>query len=305
MTGNRKHKPYSRLALLAILAVMTCFVITHHSLSRKSNVDDTTISGSDIIIVNKTAAGIFATADSSSEMVTQALLAAELTVVKQIAGWYQVKVPDGYLGWIKSEDIAPHYASDKTKTKALIYEPLVNIKTQPEVNAPTITQAPLGSLLPLARETRDWCQIILPGANYGWIPTLSMKKIIGEKIPRGSGQEIIATAHKLLGTPYLWGGMTQKGIDCSGLTYWAYYVNGLQLPRDADLQYNTGEPIFLSNLVPGDLVFFSSNGPPPSHVGMYLGNGQFIHASSNTNGVAISNLKDYLTTYLGARRYIK
>jgi cell wall-associated NlpC family hydrolase len=185
-------------------------------------------------------------------------------------------------------------------------EPQVNIKEKPDGRTPTIIQAPIGCLLLLAKNENGWYQVTLPGQNQGWVPQTMAKKITdGKSIPSGSINEITATARKLLGTPYLWGGMTKAGIDCSGLMYQVYYVNGLQLPRDADQQFNIGQPVnVLSNLAPGDLVFFSTSGPPPSHVGMYLGNGLFIHASSHTKGVAISKLNDYMDIYLGARRYL-
>jgi cell wall-associated NlpC family hydrolase len=121
-----------------------------------------------------------------------------------------------------------------------------------------------------------------------------------------SGATIVATAQKYMGVPYVWGGETPDGWDCSGFTMYVMKENGITLPRTAAEQFAVGTPVDKDSLQPGDLVFFTTYKPGASHVGFYMGNGQFIHASSAAKQVTISNLADkyYTDHYIGARRYV-
>lgn len=115
---------------------------------------------------------------------------------------------------------------------------------------------------------------------------------------------IISTAKKYIGVPYLWGGTTPSGFDCSGFVQFVFKAHGISLNRTCETQYKHGTYVSKSNLQPGDLVFFQNTYKAGiSHVGIYIGNGQFIHASSS-KGVVISNLSSsyYVSHYYGARR---
>jgi peptidoglycan hydrolase-like protein with peptidoglycan-binding domain len=114
---------------------------------------------------------------------------------------------------------------------------------------------------------------------------------------------ILATSKSLIGVPYLWGGTTTSGFDCSGYTKYVFGKNGITLPRLSRDQYNMGRPVAFGSLRPGDLVFFSlNNNGQVSHVGIYIGGGQFINATTS-KGVTISSFTSYWTNiYVGARR---
>ncbi|MBN9419956.1 MAG: LysM peptidoglycan-binding domain-containing C40 family peptidase [Candidatus Eremiobacteraeota bacterium] len=114
---------------------------------------------------------------------------------------------------------------------------------------------------------------------------------------------VTRSAHRFMGTPYVFGGTSEGGIDCSGFTMRVFMMNGIRLPRTADVQYSVGSPVGKGKEEAGDLVFFETYCPGPSHVGIYLGGGNFIHASSS-RGVTVSNLSDsyYRGRYLGAKR---
>lgn len=114
---------------------------------------------------------------------------------------------------------------------------------------------------------------------------------------------IATTAKSYLGTPYAMGGTSRSAIDCSGFTMQVFASYGIKLPRTADVQFNVGKKVSRGQEQPGDLVFFETYLPGPSHVGIYLGNGQFIHASSS-RGVTITPLNGsyFGSRYLGARR---
>lgn len=117
---------------------------------------------------------------------------------------------------------------------------------------------------------------------------------------------LISTAKSLMGIPYVWGGTTTSGFDCSGFTKYVFGKNGIALPRTAAEQYNVGTSVSKSNLRAGDLVFFTTYKAGASHLGIYLGDGTFIHSSSS-KGVTITSLSNsyYSSRYIGARRVIK
>ena len=111
------------------------------------------------------------------------------------------------------------------------------------------------------------------------------------------------SALRFLGVPYVFGGTSTTGFDCSGYVQHVFAMLGIHLPRTADAQFYAGKPA-VGGPRPGDLVFFQTYLPGPSHVGIYLGNGEFAHASSH--GVMVSKLSQsyWASRYLGARRYV-
>lgn len=117
----------------------------------------------------------------------------------------------------------------------------------------------------------------------------------------------IQQAKQYMGVPYVWGGTSPSGFDCSGFVHYVMLKNNIIIPRTTELQYNAGTWVSKSSLRPGDLVFFTTYRPGPSHVGIYLGNNQFIHASSGAAKVTISDMSKayYTQRYIGAKRVIK
>ncbi|WIL21920.1 NlpC/P60 family protein [Geothrix sp.] len=123
---------------------------------------------------------------------------------------------------------------------------------------------------------------------------------------RGLRASLVESARGYLGVPYLFGGTTERGFDCSGLTGAVYRLNGLRLPRSSQAQFDAGSPVDLDSARPGDLLFFATaGGSQVSHVGMYLGQGAFIHAARSGQGIRQDDLSDryYRKTFLGARSY--
>lgn len=120
--------------------------------------------------------------------------------------------------------------------------------------------------------------------------------------------ELVKTARRFIGIPYRWGGTDQaKGFDCSGLTMVCYRLNGLNLPRVSRNQFKAGRWVAKNKLNKGDLVFFATNGGKRvSHVGMYIGNGRFIHAPRTGKTVRIEKLSNsfFTRTYMGGRSYL-
>lgn len=124
---------------------------------------------------------------------------------------------------------------------------------------------------------------------------------------RGLRASLVDTARGYLGVPYLFGGTTERGFDCSGLTGAVYRLNGLRLPRASQAQFEAGNPVDLDQARAGDLLFFATGGGGRvSHVGVYVGKGAFIHAPSAGRGICQDQLSDryYRKTFVGARTYL-
>jgi len=140
--------------------------------------------------------------------------------------------------------------------------------------------------------------------NYG----LYADGIVGHATARSIKVErIVQTGKWYLGVPYVFGGSTTKGFDCSGFTQYVMAQNRISIPRTTELQYGKGTSVSKSSLKKGDFVFFETYKPGPSHVGIYLGSDKFIHASSGAGKVIISNLFSntyYSQHYIGARRML-
>lgn len=120
-------------------------------------------------------------------------------------------------------------------------------------------------------------------------------------------EELVRSAQSFLGVPYLWGGTSvETGFDCSGLTMTVYQLNGFDLPRTSREQFAVGNPVDRSALEKGDLLFFSRGGGRVSHVGIYAGNGRFIHAAGRGKRIRMDNLSKglYSRMYVGARSYL-
>jgi cell wall-associated NlpC family hydrolase len=141
-----------------------------------------------------------------------------------------------------------------------------------------------------------------PPVNYG-APDVP----IGDSGGTGTGQSVIQEASKYLGTPYVWSGTSLTGgIDCSGFTMQVYAMFGISLPHRAAEQAQCGVAVEYSDLQPGDLVLFHTTRSGISHVGMYIGSGDFIHSSSHMGGVVISPLDSgyYNERFVCARRVL-
>jgi hypothetical protein len=155
-----------------------------------------------------------------------------------------------------------------------------------------------GNILRSEGSTGRFTKIFFPDGRTGYVLSVKVSNYsewLATRQPDAG--HILATAHEMMGRPYLWGGASGKGMDCSGYTKTVFYLNGVQLPRDANQQAEVGEEVetdsTLKNLLPGDLLFFGRKATPEqkekiTHVAIYLGNGKIIHAA---NKVEIASLR--------------
>lgn len=219
-----------------------------------------------------------------SEMVTQLLFGEHFTILEQKEEWLHIRIAhDNYEGWIiaaQSLSIKPATFEHLEKTRQpLAAQPVQQLQHKNSLSSLSIVQ---GSVLPFLRGRN----FSLETQNYEYT---------GEHIlpdpAKISRTKVVNSAKPFLNAPYLWGGRTQFGIDCSGFMQMAFRLNGMQLPRDAWQQAELGEPLsFVEESQAGDLAFFDNEEGKIIHVGLILGGGQIIHASGR---VRIDKLDHY------------
>ena len=250
--------------------------------------------------------------DGASELVTQALMGARATVLETAPnGWARVRLAD-YEGWIESGHLAaPPRASERVAVIAVPRAPLYARASGPE----TLGEVYATTVLPLTvagrRPGMGRVRVALPGGRAGWLASgdFTERPASAPFPPRGV-TAALTLARRLLGTPYLWGGVTALGIDCSGLSQLACREGGAIIPRDADQQY-AALPFVVdrASVRAGDLVYFASGGAI-THVGIALDNMTLLHARGAGQGVIITSLDpaegarsaSLAGAYAGARR---
>lgn len=172
---------------------------------------------------------------------------------------------------------------------------------------------PNGATVTVHSTSNGWSKVTYNGKD-GYVATQYLEEIPDDEVDNlpsntTEGERIVAYAKQFLGVPYVYGGASPSGFDCSGLTYYVYKQCGYSIYRTATMQMQNGVAVGRNNLEPGDLVFFyqSPSGGTIGHVGMYVGNNEFIHAPNSTTVVKIESLDTsyYAQRYAGARRIVK
>jgi hypothetical protein len=166
------------------------------------------------------------------------------------------------------------------------------------------------STLESARNAAEEIRINGIIAEYMIIRPEDYPRLAGKKMDySGLRNDLVASARGFLGVPYYWGGVSSStGFDCSGLTMSVYKLNGLNLPRTTKQQWASGHPVELKKLSKGDLVFFSTKKAREiSHVGMYIGDNEFIHSPGDGKKIRVESMRnDYFQSrYMGARTYLE
>ncbi|MBN2710010.1 MAG: C40 family peptidase [Calditrichaceae bacterium] len=240
-------------------------------------------------IVNTTYANLYKAPDFKSEMISQALLWEKLTAFEKRNDFYLVNTTDNYQGWVSETQIIASGFSVKdwkqvTSVAGAIYE-------RANANGMIIRTTTPGCRIPVLEERKGWTKTKLPDRAYGWI-----KSTITKESPCLNRGDFIKLAKRFLGIPYVWGGKTVYGFDCSGLVQIVHQLAGINIRRDAWMQYEDAD--FVSDkpdaAQPGDLYFFSKDQKRVSHVGIALGSGLILHARGyvRINSV-VSGQKDY------------
>ena len=157
-----------------------------------------------------------------------------------------------------------------------------------------------GTHLVLTHAVPGWYGVLMIDGRIGWISSGRVDLLNYNVVTRSpaflslmnteEGRRIVAAAFRFLGTPYKWGGEGPDGIDCSGFVRAVFALNGKSLPRVSREQALVGKPVPFNQLQPGDRLYFSIKGKHIDHTGIYIGNGYFIHSSSNRSCVAVDTL---------------
>jgi len=205
-------------------------------------------------------------------MPTQVLYGERVRVLARQGGWTRIAGPDqpspldplGYPGWVRSWQLGPAFAA-----------PLV--VTTKVAKLPDGTQVGFGSQVPA-----------------GVLPAVATRRLPATRAG------IVRTAEQFLGLRYLWGGLSRWGYDCSGLTWAAYRAHGITIPRDADAQVAAGRSVSLTQMLPGDLLFYEH--PVVGHVAMYVGGGKMIEAPNSRSDVRIVPVRT--SDFRGVRRFV-
>ncbi|MUP37076.1 SH3 domain-containing C40 family peptidase [Labilibaculum euxinus] len=272
-------------------------------------------------VINLSVVNLRAYPKHSAELVSQSIMGTPVRLLKEDNGWYQIQTPDKYIAWVDGAAIAQKTESEMKawrNSTRIIFIPDFEVVKDPGQNE-VVTDLVAGAILEVEKENQNSYDLSLPDGRKIQVEKSNCELLSDWKTRKLKDASILTkTAKQFLGRPYLWGGTSVKGVDCSGFVKSVYFINGIILARDASLQFLHGDTIspgqgFLK-LAEGDLIFFgrAKTDEKPmkvTHVGMYMRNGEYIHSSGrvriNSFEPEAENYNNYRSiTWLGGRRVL-
>ena len=260
-------------------------------------------------VVAQAVANMYSRATTDAGVVSQAIFSTNVAILERDGSWLKIRTPDDYTGWIQNAAAVRTPAYAQSGRVARVEALFANLyrETDITIHQPAIT-LPFESRLEVLSGPRDaegrWLEVRLPDGRAAWVQTGDITLAPDVKMPVG---ELIAWSKRFIGLPYLWGGTSTYGYDCSGFIQMLFRRLGYSLPRDAGPQadWEGFKPVERAELLPGDLLYFGSAAEKITHTGMYIGNGQFINATAYQRPmVQVCNLDDEHWTglFVAARR---
>lgn len=229
---------------------------------------------------------IRAAPDHASELVSQALMGTPLKVIEVVDGWCHIQTPDQYIGWVDEKGVALKTDAEMTlwkHNKRFVFNQITGYAdNSSKRKANHVSDLVLGDLFETVSVTKKYLHIKFPDGRTAYVKKddcLAYEEWIDQQPDVAA---VLSVAKELLGHPYMWGGTSSKAVDCSGMVKTAWFSQAVILARDASQQARYGVKVDfnnMENLKQGDLLFFGSSAQHITHVGMYLENGLYIHAS--------------------------
>ncbi len=286
---------------------------------------DTAVGNQQFAIAKNSVINIRSEAKHSAELGTQALLGIPLKVLDKDGDFFQIQTPDNYISWVDKGGIVRMTKNEfdawNSSKKVIFTEVFGFIYKEKSTEKGIVSDISLGGKLQYLDEDANFYQVKMPDTTVGFLKKSEAnlyENWLQSVIP--SEENIEVFAKKMEGFPYLWGGTSAKGMDCSGFTKMVYLMNGFIIPRDASQQIDAGkiidENLNFADLQKGDLLFFGKKATENSkqkatHVGIWLGNGkqEFIHASGNVHISSMDSTQPHFdelnkNRYLGSKRYL-
>ena len=228
-------------------------------------------------------------------------------VISESNGWSKIEY-NGGVGYVSSKYLSSSSSSTTTTTKYVTASSL-NVRSSASTSGSILGSLSKGTAVKVISESNGWSKIEYNG-GVGYVSSKYLSSSSSSSSTSSSASKVISYAKSLLGKPYVWGAEGPSSFDCSGFTYYVFRnAANITLPRTSASQSTYGTYVSRSNLQPGDLVFFDTSGDNDgnvSHVGIYIGNNEFIHCSSSKGEVVISKITSnyYSGAYVNARRVL-
>lgn len=213
----------------------------------------------------------------------------EVEILDEDQKWALTRQKDGYLGWVFKDHLSESPAPESTH---VVLAPCYELRGQPDVHSAVITRLLSGTSVREEDTQGEWSKVAANRA--GWLPSSLLRAV--DEIPRSLKERrktLVEDSARMIGVPYVWGGISGNGIDCSGLARLLHKWIGIDLPRDADMQSEAAMPIEPPFDI-GDLLFFHEPGKKRkvTHIGISLGGWRMIHSSQGNNGVYIDHVEE-------------